>query len=128
MLGSAVICQVAAGRKNRLHLELSGTTSSLAFDQEQPELLWHGRAEGNLTRFRDPDTLSKSAARYALLPAGHAQGYQDCFDAFVADTYETITTGEAPDGLPDVRRRAPCRCADPHRARSRQPPTDAGSR
>ena len=95
-----MICQVAAGRKNRLHLELSGTTSSLAFDQEQPELLWHGRAEGNLTRFRDPETLSKSAARYALLPAGHAQGYQDCFDAFVADTYETIATGEAPDGLP----------------------------
>ena len=100
VLGSAVICQVAAGRKNRLHLELSGTASSLAFDQEQPELLWHGRAEGNLTRFRDPDTLSKSAARYALLPPGHAQGYQDCFDAFVADTYETISTGEAPDGLP----------------------------
>jgi predicted dehydrogenase len=40
------------------------------------------------------------AARYSLLPAGHPQGYQDCFNAFVADVYETIRTGAAPEGLP----------------------------
>ena len=34
-----------------------------------------------------------------MVPAGHPQGYQDCFDAFVADTYAAIA-GEAPDGLP----------------------------
>ena len=33
------------------------------------------------------------------MPAGHPQGYQDCFDAFVADTYAALA-GDAPDGLP----------------------------
>jgi predicted dehydrogenase len=33
------------------------------------------------------------------VPAGHPQGYQDCFDSFVADTYATLS-GAAPDGLP----------------------------
>ncbi|WP_436500037.1 Gfo/Idh/MocA family protein [Actinokineospora sp. HUAS TT18] len=99
ILGTLVVSQVAAGRKNRLHLELSGTEASFGFDQEDPERLWVGRREGSQVLLRDPDTLSESAARYALLPAGHAQGYQDCFDAFVADTYRAVG-GETPDGLP----------------------------
>jgi predicted dehydrogenase len=98
-LGSAVISQVSAGRKNRLFLEISGDDGSIAFDQEQPELLWQGRRDGNRVLMRDPETLSPAAARYARVPAGHAQGYQDCFDAFVADAYAAID-GPAPDGLP----------------------------
>ena len=42
---------------------------------------------------RDPATLSPAAARLAVLPAGHPQGYQDCFDLFVADVYAAIATG-----------------------------------
>lgn len=99
VLGTLVVSQVAAGRKNRLHLEISGTEASFGFDQEDPERLWVGRREGNQVLLRDPDTLSESAARYSLLPAGHAQGYQDCFDAFVADTYRAVR-GDTPDGLP----------------------------
>ena len=34
------------------------------------------------------------------LPAGHAQGYQDAFDSFVADSYAAVL-GDRPDGLPD---------------------------
>ena len=34
-----------------------------------------------------------------VLPAGHAQGYDHCFEAFVADTYRAIE-GEQPHGLP----------------------------
>ena len=34
-----------------------------------------------------------------VTPPGHPQGYQDCFDAFVADTYAAIR-GESPEGLP----------------------------
>ena len=43
---------------------------------------------------RDPLVLSPPAARLATLPGGHPQGYGDCFDAFVADTYSTIRNGE----------------------------------
>ncbi|WP_236594961.1 Gfo/Idh/MocA family oxidoreductase [Saccharothrix sp. 6-C] len=100
VLGTLVVSQVAAGRKNRLHLEVSGTESSFAFDQEDPERLWVGRREGNQVLLRDPETLSAAAAKYARLPAGHAQGYQDCFDAFVADTYRAVLGEDQPDGLP----------------------------
>lgn len=98
-IGSVVVSQVSAGRKNRLLLEVSGSRGSLAFDQENPEQLWWGGRERSSQLVRDPETLSAQAARYARVPAGHAQGYQDCFDAFVADTHAAIV-GEAPDGLP----------------------------
>ena len=99
LLGTMVISQTAAGRKNRLHLEVSGSDSSLAFDQEDPERLWIGRLDGSVAAQRDPATLDPSAARYAFLPAGHPQGYQDCFNAFVADAHAAVS-GAVPDGLP----------------------------
>jgi hypothetical protein len=49
---------------------------------------------------RDGAVLDPRNARYSLLPSGHPQGYQDCFNLFVADVYEAIATGTAPDGLP----------------------------
>ncbi|MGN6238729.1 MAG: Gfo/Idh/MocA family protein [Cellulosimicrobium cellulans] len=98
-LGTAVISQVSAGRKNRLFLEISGSESTLSFDQEQPETLWEGRRDVSRLLVRDPEALSPAAARYSRLPAGHAQGYQDCFDALVADT-ATAIRGSVPDGLP----------------------------
>jgi predicted dehydrogenase len=30
------------------------------------------------------------AKAYSFLPAGHPQGYQDCFNAFISDTYQAI--------------------------------------
>lgn len=98
-IGTTLISQVSAGRRNRLFLEVSGSEGTAAFDQEQPELLWHGRRDASRVLVRDPETLAAPAARFARLPAGHAQGYQDCFDAFVADAYAAIS-GPVPDGLP----------------------------
>jgi predicted dehydrogenase len=98
-LGTMTASQVSPGRKNRLYLEIAGDGASLAFDQEQPELLWVGRQEGSQLLTRDPATLSEAARRYSPLPAGHAQGFHDCFDAFVADTYAAIRH-EHRDGLP----------------------------
>lgn len=100
VVGTGVVSQVSAGRKNRLHLEVSGSEHSLAFDQEQPELLWKGGRDRNEVLMRAPEVLSPDAARLARVPSGHPQGYQECFDAFVADTAEAVATGTAPDGLP----------------------------
>ncbi|GAB3651073.1 Gfo/Idh/MocA family protein [Glycomyces tarimensis] len=99
MVGTTVVSQVSAGRKNRLFLEVSGTEATVAFDQEQPETLWLGARDANAVLMRDPDTLSPDAARLARVPAGHAQGYQDCFNDFIADTRAAIA-GVTPDGLP----------------------------
>jgi predicted dehydrogenase len=95
-----VISQISAGRKNRLWLELDGADEAIAFDQEQPEALWCGRREAVTMLRRDPTTLTPAAARLAFLPAGHPQGYADCFDAFVADVYGSISTGADVEGLP----------------------------
>jgi predicted dehydrogenase len=98
--GSVVISQLSPGRKNRLWLELDGAEEALAFDQEEPETLWCGRRDATTILRRDPATLSPEAARLSTLPAGHPQGYADCFDAFVRDVYDAIGTGSPVDGLP----------------------------
>jgi predicted dehydrogenase len=90
-VGSTVISQISAGRKNRLWLK---------FCQEEPESLWVGRREAVTLVKRDPEHLSAAAQRYAVVPAGHPQGYADCFDAFVAEVYDAVANGETADGLP----------------------------
>jgi predicted dehydrogenase len=99
VLGTMLVSQVSPGRKNHLHLEVAGAEASLRFEQERSETLWLGRRERNETLWRDPALLHPSAARLTSTPAGHAEGYVACFDAFVADTYAAIGGGE-PDGLP----------------------------
>lgn len=100
--GSLVVSQVSPGRKNRLYFEIAGEEATLSFDQEQPDTLWVGRRATTELVVRDPANMDPSAAMYVSLPPGHPQGYQDCFDAFVADTYRAIRAGgvDAVDGLP----------------------------
>jgi predicted dehydrogenase len=99
-LGSVVVSQVSAGRKNRLWIELDGRDEAIAFDQERPEELWCGSRETLTILRRDPSALSPAAARFAVLPGGHPQGYADCFDAFVSDFYAAVRGGALPDGTP----------------------------
>ncbi len=99
-VGSTVISQISAGRKNRLWLEVDGAFEALTFCQEEPEELWVGRRESVTLIKRDPEHLSAAAQRYAVLPPGHPQGYADSFDAFVAEVYEAIETGTPADGMP----------------------------
>lgn len=90
VLGSATISQVAAGRKNRLWFELNGANASAVFNQEHAETAWIGRQNGAEMITRDPAHAHPDAARISTLPAGHAQGYADCFEHFIADTYAAI--------------------------------------
>ena len=99
ILASTTISQVAGGRKNRLWFELDGSRGSAVFDQENPESAWFGSPTGSTTVVRDPGSNSPDAARLSSLPAGHAQGYAFCFEAFVADTYAAVR-GEEREGLP----------------------------
>lgn len=98
--GSVVVSQVTPGRKNRLWFSFDGTDASLSFDQEQPDTLWVGRTAASTRVAAGRDTLTTEAGRrYARLPAGHPQGYQDSFNAFVADVYDAVR-GNVPEGLP----------------------------
>ncbi|WP_407357934.1 Gfo/Idh/MocA family oxidoreductase [Microbacterium sp. LTA6] len=98
-LGTLLISQMAAGRKNALTLELHGSRQTLRFEQERPEELWVGAREESRLLLRDPATAEPDSARLQRVPAGHAMGYQDAFNGFMADVYATIG-GAEPDGLP----------------------------
>jgi predicted dehydrogenase len=99
--GSVVVSQISPGRKNRLWLEIDGEASSIVFDQEDSEHLWLGARGSATTITRDPTTMVDDASRLVTMPAGHAQGYQDCFDNFVADAYAAMS-GDVRPGLPLV--------------------------
>jgi predicted dehydrogenase len=98
-VGTLNVSQVSAGHKNRLAIEIDAEHESLAFDQETPDVLRVGTTAGFLATPRS-ESISPEAARYSLVPAGHPQGYQDAFNAFIADTYSAVRDGIAPDGLP----------------------------
>ncbi|WP_405996649.1 hypothetical protein [Streptomyces sp. NBC_00986] len=59
----------------------------------------HGELRG-LARPRDRPALRRPAAA-VVPPRQPCQGYQDCFNAFVADTYAAIA-GDKPTGLPTL--------------------------
>ena len=99
-LASLTVSQVSAGRHNRLWFEIDGAKASVAFNQEDAERLWIGLPDQREEIFvRGPGAGSAEQRRLSALPAGHAQGYGTCFEAFVADTYRAIE-GEQPQGLP----------------------------
>ena len=99
VLGSVTVSQVSAGRKNRLWFEFDGQHRSAVFDQENPETVWLGSAASAEVLARDPGRGSAEQRRLSTLPAGHPQGYAQCFENFVADTYAAIR-GETREGLP----------------------------
>jgi predicted dehydrogenase len=73
--GSVTASQVSAGRKNRLSVEIYGTKSSVAWNQERPDELWAGhRDAGNQIVIKDPSLL-KPAKRAAMpiFPAATAK-------------------------------------------------------
>lgn len=98
-VGSVIVSQSSPGRKNQLCFSFDGQSNSVMFDQEHPDELVVGGLRANTVVLRDRAALSATAARYSILPGGHPQGYQDCFNLFVADVYAAIRTGQAPDGL-----------------------------
>ncbi|MGA7931526.1 MAG: Gfo/Idh/MocA family oxidoreductase [Candidatus Sulfotelmatobacter sp.] len=89
--GSFVASQCSAGRKNRLSIEIHGTKSSVAWDQERPDELWVGyRDTANHIFVKDPSLLKPTARSYADLPGGHSEGYDDTFKQVFRRFYAAI--------------------------------------
>lgn len=109
--GTMTASQVSAGRKNRLSIEIYGSNSSVAWDQERPDNLWIGhRNAPNETIIKDPSLLLAEAQKFADLPGGHSEGYEDTFKQMFRRFYASILdpdlTPEYPqmeDGLRQMR-------------------------
>ena len=97
--GCVTASQVSAGRKNRLSIEICGTKSSVAWNQEHPDELWVGhRDRANQIFVKDPSLLSPAARHYADLPGGHSEGYDDTFKQIFRRFYASIS---APNETPE---------------------------
>jgi predicted dehydrogenase len=89
--GAFTASQVSAGRKNRLAIEIYGTKSGVAWDQERPDELWIGnRNTNNQVIIKDPALLKEGARSYADLPGGHSEGYDDTFKQVFRRFYASI--------------------------------------
>ena len=96
-VGSAVVSQVSAGRKNSLRLEVDGSSGSLAWDSERAEELWLGHRERpNETLLRNPDLLEPAARSRTTLPGGHAEGFAETFRELYRVVYEAVAEGGMP--------------------------------
>jgi predicted dehydrogenase len=102
--------QVSAGRKNGFRMEIYGSRSSVAWNQERPDELWVGhRDSGNALFVKDPSLLLPGARGFADLPGGHSEGYDDTFKQVFRRFYASIGssgTAEYPqfvDGLRQLK-------------------------
>jgi predicted dehydrogenase len=101
--GTMQVSQVAAGRKNRVAIEVNGSKASLAWDGEHPNELWIGyRDRPNEVLIKDPALLAEEARPYARYPAGHDEGFADTHTAIERSFYDFIRAGGyASDRQPD---------------------------
>jgi predicted dehydrogenase len=95
--------QVSAGRKNHLNIQIYGTRSSVAWDQERPDELWIGqRNSPNQIIVKDPSLLKEGAQPYADLPGGHSEGYDDTFKQVFRRFYNSIRNPQTPAEYPQM--------------------------
>jgi predicted dehydrogenase len=105
--GAFTVSQMSAGRKNKFAIEIFGTKAGLAWDQESPDTLWIGhRNEPNQLIVKDASLFYPEAAKFADLPGGHSEGYDDShkqvfknFYARVADPFVPVDYPTFEDGL-----------------------------
>ncbi|MGA8530144.1 MAG: Gfo/Idh/MocA family oxidoreductase [Acidobacteriaceae bacterium] len=99
--GAMTASQVSAGRKNRLSIEIYGTKSGVAWDQERPDELWIGHRDSpNGILIKDPSLLLPGAQTFADLPGGHSEGYDDTFKQVFRRFYRSIREPDAPRDYP----------------------------
>jgi predicted dehydrogenase len=99
--GALTVSQVAAGRKNRLFVEIYGSKASAAWNGEQPDELWVGhRNTPNEIIIKDPTLLRGGAASFADLPGGHSEGYDDTFKQAFRRFYRAVVDRSAPVEYP----------------------------
>jgi predicted dehydrogenase len=104
-IGTCMISQVSAGRRNSLSFQVDGSGGALAWNAEEPNRLWLGhRDRPNELLDKDPSLLSAAARRRTAYPGGHQEGYPDTFRQCFAAIYEYIEAGDlgAPRAFPTL--------------------------
>ena len=92
--GSLTVNQVAAGRKNRMFMEIYGSKKSLAINTERCNELWVGnRDDANQVIMKDPSLLAERARDIVSYPGGHNEGFADTSKQMFIKIYRHILNG-----------------------------------
>jgi len=95
--GVATVSQVAAGRKNRVSVEFSGSKQTFSWCSEQPNDLWIGkRNEPNAVLMRDPALVHEEARSIISYPGGHNEGFGDTTKQLYKEIYAAVANGVQP--------------------------------
>jgi predicted dehydrogenase len=93
--GACVISQVSAGRKNRLYLEIDGSSCAVEWDQESPNQMWIGRREkASEVLAKDASLMHAEARPFSHYPGGHPEGYSEGPRNLFASVYSYIAEGK----------------------------------
>ncbi|MEM1134539.1 MAG: Gfo/Idh/MocA family oxidoreductase [Bacteroidota bacterium] len=96
--GVVTVSQVAAGRKNRMSLEISGSKANYVWCSESPNELWIGKRDGNNEiKLRDPSLFHQEAAKLISFPGGHNEGFPDTSKQMFKEIYTAVREGKQPE-------------------------------
>lgn len=99
-IGSCVINQVFAGRKNQIVFNVNGSKCTLRWDSEESNELWVGRRDTyNQVVPKDPSILDPMASAVDSYPGGHVEGFPDTFKQSFKSVYAAIGKGDTGRGL-----------------------------
>lgn len=99
--GAYTVSQMSAGRKNRFFFEIFGTKAGIAWNQEEPDTLWIGhRNHPNEVIVKDASLFYPEAARFADLPGGHSEGYDDSHKQVFKNFYARVADPSVPVNYP----------------------------
>jgi predicted dehydrogenase len=97
--GNFTTCQVCAGRKVDIELQIFGSKESYAWSHVHPNALWIGHRErGNETFYESSQFQAPETQKYATLPTGHPMGYHDAVYNLFREYYAALAAKR--DGLP----------------------------
>lgn len=89
------ISQITGGYKNAVELVVSGSQSSLTWNQEIADKLVVGKRDsGNEIIYADQKYVSKEVRDYISLPNGHAVGWADAFKNSIYSFYRSFESDE----------------------------------
>lgn len=93
--GSLTISQVSAGRKNQFSIQIDGSKKSVAWDQEQPDVLWYGYRDRK-NEFEPKKAKATKVDSYAHYPAGYGEAWANSVKDFMCSVYQYIADGKKP--------------------------------
>lgn len=90
-IGTLIVSQVFAGKKNAMTLHVAGKTNSLIWDSEELNNLYIGnRNKANEVLTKDADLLCPGVKDLVSYPGGHIEGFSDAFKQMCRQFYQSI--------------------------------------